>query len=134
MFYKIGHWDQVVIVTNRIFHFYNIKSIHLGGNPGLVVMGEDSCPEGCGFECQHHILDGQFFTLTFYINWIDVCLKKTKNKLKNAGLALFKKSIHFNFEFKKSFDNELAKKSEVSIPFLNSHFVNFPDRLFSKVF
>ena len=30
----------------------------LGGSPGLVVMGGDSCSEGRGFESQHHILDG----------------------------------------------------------------------------
>ena len=30
------------------------------GSPGLVVMGRDSCSEGCGFESQHQILDGHF--------------------------------------------------------------------------
>ena len=34
----------------------------LGGSPGLVVMGGDSCPEGHGFESLHCILDGHFFT------------------------------------------------------------------------
>ena len=29
-------------------------------SPGLVVMGGDSCLEGCGFESQHCILDGHF--------------------------------------------------------------------------
>ena len=28
-----------------------------------MVVGGDSCPEGRGFESQHLILDGQFFTL-----------------------------------------------------------------------
>ena len=32
----------------------------MGGIPGLVVMGGDSCPEGCGFESQHHIMYGHF--------------------------------------------------------------------------
>ena len=32
----------------------------MGGSPGLVVMGGDSCSKGCGFESQHRILDGQF--------------------------------------------------------------------------
>ena len=32
----------------------------LGGSPGLVVMGGDSCAEGRGFESQHCILDGHF--------------------------------------------------------------------------
>ena len=34
-----------------------------GGSPGLVVMGGDSCSKGRGFESQHRILDGYFFTL-----------------------------------------------------------------------
>ena len=32
--------------------------LKVGGSPGLVVMGGDSCSEGCGFESQHRILDG----------------------------------------------------------------------------
>ena len=34
----------------------------MSGSPGLVVIGENSCSEGHGFESQHHILDGHFFT------------------------------------------------------------------------
>ena len=30
----------------------------LGGSPGLVAMGGDSCSKGCGFESQQCILDG----------------------------------------------------------------------------
>ena len=30
----------------------------LDGNRGVVVMGGDSCSEGCGFESRHHTLDG----------------------------------------------------------------------------
>ena len=30
------------------------------GSPDLVVMGGDSCPEGCGFESWYHILDELF--------------------------------------------------------------------------
>ena len=33
-----------------------------GREPGLVVMGGDSLSEGRGFESQHRILDGHFFT------------------------------------------------------------------------
>ena len=39
------------------------KMMPLGGSPGLVVMGDDSCSKCCGFEYQHHFLDGHFFTL-----------------------------------------------------------------------
>ena len=34
--------------------------MHLGGSLGLVVMGGDSCSEGCGLESQHHVLNGHF--------------------------------------------------------------------------
>ena len=29
----------------------------MGGSPGLVVMGDNSCSKGRGFESQHRILD-----------------------------------------------------------------------------
>ena len=32
----------------------------LGGSPGLVVMGGDSCSKGCVIESKHCILDGHF--------------------------------------------------------------------------
>ena len=31
-----------------------------GGIPGLLVMGDDSCSRGRGFECWRRILDGDF--------------------------------------------------------------------------
>ena len=37
--------------------FCTQKAVDLGGSPGLVVMGGDSCSEGCGFESQLFILD-----------------------------------------------------------------------------
>ena len=33
---------------------------NMGGSPGLVVMGDDSCPKGSGFKSQCGILDGHF--------------------------------------------------------------------------
>ena len=42
-----------------------------------MVMGEDSCPEGHGFELQHCKLDGHFFTFICCKNCI-VCLKRRK--------------------------------------------------------
>ena len=41
---------------------YFKSNIELGWSPGLVVMGRDSSSKGCGFESQHHILDGHFST------------------------------------------------------------------------
>ena len=63
----------------------------LGGSPGLVVMGDDSCSRGRGFESRHHILDG------YDIFHIDLLLKlyclfeKTVNKPKGIGVGPFKK-------------------------------------------
>ena len=48
-------------------------SQNLGGSPALVVMGGDSCPEGCGLESHHRILDGHFFT-HICCKKINVCL------------------------------------------------------------
>ena len=41
---------------------YSIAEAKLsqGGSPGLVVIGGDTCSEGCVFESQHHILNGHF--------------------------------------------------------------------------
>ena len=51
----------------------------MGGIPGLVVVGGDSCTEGRRFKSQHGILDGHFFTLVYCKN-CDACLKnKTLN-------------------------------------------------------
>ena len=60
----------------------------LGGSPGLVVMGDDSCLRGCGFESQRHILDGHFFTIFCCKNCI-VCLKRPKINEKGAGVGPF---------------------------------------------
>ena len=34
----------------------------MGGTPGLVVMGGDSCSKGCGFKSQHCKLDERFYS------------------------------------------------------------------------
>ena len=59
-------------------------SVH---SPGEVVMGDDSCSRGCGFESQCHILDGHYI---FHIDlWQKMyCLfEKTRNKQKEAGVG-----------------------------------------------
>ena len=62
----------------------------MGGSPGLVVMGDDSCSKGNGFKSRCRILDGHFFTLICCKNCIDVCLKKTENKWKRVrGWSIF---------------------------------------------
>ena len=62
----------------------------LGGSPGVVVMGDDSCSRGRGFESERRILDGHFlhcFVIKLY------CLfEKTKNVRKRGrGWAIFLK-------------------------------------------
>ena len=39
------------------------KKFNLGGSPGLVIIGDDSCSRGHGFESWHRILDGHFSCL-----------------------------------------------------------------------
>ena len=71
--------------------------VFMGGSPGLVVMGGDSCSEGRGFESQHHILCGNFSHI-FVVKICNVCLKRPKINKKRPGLAHFKNNnfcIHF---------------------------------------
>ena len=54
--------------------------------PWSVVMGDDLCLIGCGFESRCRILDGHFFTLICCKNCI-VSLKRPKINEKRPGLA-----------------------------------------------
>ena len=56
------------------------------------VMGRDSHSKGRGFESQHRILDGQFFTYTCCKHCNDVCLKRPEINEQEAGLAHFYKT------------------------------------------
>ena len=53
-------------------------------------MGDDSCSKGRGFESQHRILDGHFFTFICCKKCI-VCLKRPKINEKEARVDLFLK-------------------------------------------
>ena len=44
----------------RLLKHSGRKNSKVGGSPGLMVMGGDSCSKGRGFESRHHILDGHF--------------------------------------------------------------------------
>ena len=64
----------------------------LGGSPGLVVMGGDSCSKDHGFKSWHLILDGHFFALICCKFCNDVCLKIPKiNDKRGRGWPIFKK-------------------------------------------
>jgi len=52
-----------------------------------VVLGEDACYEGCGFESQHHILDGHFS----HIFVVKIVMCKDEKWKKRPGIAHFKK-------------------------------------------
>ena len=58
----------------------------MGGTPGLVVMGGDSCSKGCGFNSQHCKLD-EHFSLIFIVKI--VTFKQTKINEKEAGVGPF---------------------------------------------
>ena len=86
-------WHPHLIKPN----FFNLDNssesndeLNMGGSPGLVGMGDDSCLQGRGFESWHRILDGHFFTLICK-NCINVCLKRPKINEKEAGAGPFKK-------------------------------------------
>ena len=61
----------------------------VGGILGVVVMGERSCTESCGFESRHRILDGHFFTYICCKNCNGVCLKRPKINEKEARVGPF---------------------------------------------
>ena len=67
-----------------------IKDKRLDGRPGTVVMGDDSCLKGCGFESWRCILDGHLdiFHINFSKNCI-VCLERPKINEKEAGVGPF---------------------------------------------
>ena len=62
------------------------------GSPGLVALGRGSHSEGRGFESQHRILDGHFFTYICCKN-CNVCLKRPKINEKEAGVGPFLKTF-----------------------------------------
>ena len=53
-----------------------------------MVMGGDSRSKGRGFESQHHILDGHFSHI-FVVKICNVCLKRPKINVKEAGVGPF---------------------------------------------
>ena len=59
LFVKISlELNQLQLLEGDLGRGQNCKT--LGGTPGLVVMGGDSCSKGCEFESRHCILDGHF--------------------------------------------------------------------------
>ena len=66
-------WGSVISLVKR-----SCKNVlALGGSPGLVVMGGDSCSKGHRLESQCHMLDGHFSTFIGCKN-CNFCLKRQK--------------------------------------------------------
>ena len=61
----------------------------MGGSPGLVVMGGDSCTEGRGFESQHHILVGHFSQI-FVVKIVTFVWKDETKWKRRRGLPILK--------------------------------------------
>ena len=70
--------------------FYGKKSF-IVVVPGLMVMGDDSCSKGLGFESQCHILDGHLdiFSHWFVVKFVLFVWKDRKLTKKRPGLANF---------------------------------------------
>ena len=70
-----------------------VTNITLGGSPGLVVMGDNSCSRGRGFESRHRLLDEHLFGFICCKICI-VSLKRPKIKQKKRqGLLVFLKKL-----------------------------------------
>ena len=82
-----------------------------GGSPGLVVKGEDSCSEGCGFESQQRM---DIFTFICCTN-CNVCLKRPKINKKRPRIAILKKEMDRNkyFHLKSPFRKMQRKSNEL---------------------
>ena len=76
------------------FHETRNRFKQIGGSPGLVVMGGDSCSKCREFESHHRILDRHFSHA--YL----LCVWKGENKLKRGrGWPIFKKNVSSEFYF-----------------------------------
>ena len=66
------------------------KYFDKGGSPGLVVMGGDSCSEGCGYKSRCRTLDGHdIFSHRFIVKNCIVCLKRLKRYEREARIGPF---------------------------------------------
>ena len=82
------------IGNGKLAHFHYKDKCWLtlhrsGGSAGLVVISGERCTEACGFESQHHILDGDFHK---YFCKIVMFVWKDKHIRKEARRAHFRKN------------------------------------------
>ena len=110
-------WDQAASVFERSLKGSKIQNVNgiwlhwigrklqyknhlLGGSPGLVVMGGDSCTEGRGFNPVPNT-GWTFFTLICSKIVLMFVWKRPKLNEKVAGDGPFLKIISYNFRFSK---------------------------------
>ena len=73
-----------------------VKDTTMGGRPGQVVMGGDSCSEGRGFESWHRILDGHnIFSHIFVVRIVIFVLKRQNKTKKRPRMDHFYKKRHY---------------------------------------
>ena len=68
------------------------KYSELGGSPGLVVMGDDSCSRSSGFESLRRTLDGHDIFSHWSVVKIVLFLKRPKTNEKDARVGPIKKT------------------------------------------
>ena len=93
-------FKEIINSINVVRNQFSVQSFEQkyaikGWSPGLVVMGDDSCSKGCGFELQCCKLDVHLdiFHIDLLENCI-VCLKRLKINEKEAGVGpFFKKNM-----------------------------------------
>ena len=71
--------SQSYSVWNEKIHFVQVHYHHIGGSPGLVVMGDASWSRGEGFESHRRIMDWYF---SHFLEKLHCLLEKTENKQK----------------------------------------------------
>ena len=89
--------------------------------PGLLAIGGDSSSKGCGFESQHCILDGNFFTFICCAN-CNVCLKRQKYTKRGWRWSIFYKRLQFKNDLHFCPLPETIKCEKLSIQFPYSGF------------
>ena len=81
----------------------------MGGSPGLVVMGRDSCSKDSGFKSQHCMLDGHFFTYICCKNRNVFVWKDENKRRRGRGWQTFlKNSPKIMFEIESSLNGQIG--------------------------
>ena len=81
-----------------------------------MVMGQDSCLKGCGFESRHCILDGHFFTLICCKNCSDCLIRpKINEKEARVGPFLKKEKRKLGAKYQTPIKTQIQRKYKLSL-------------------